>query len=58
MSAPATSPASAPPARPAPAWGLWLAWTWVVILVLAAVAELFGLDNLRLALDLQRHFGT
>jgi hypothetical protein len=37
-------------------WGVWLAWTWVLVLVAAAVAELGGLDDLRLALDVQRHF--
>lgn len=37
-------------------WLVWLAWGWVGLLVLAAVAELAGWDDLRLALDFQRHF--
>lgn len=37
-------------------WAVWLAATWLVLLVLAVAAELGGLENLRLALDLQRHF--
>jgi hypothetical protein len=41
--------------RRAPPWLPWLAWTWVALVVAAAVAEVFGLDNLRLALDFQRH---
>jgi hypothetical protein len=40
------------------AWGLWLAWTWVLVLLLAVVATLGGFDDLRLALDVQRHFGA
>ncbi len=36
-------------------WFLWLGWAWVGILVLAAVAEIFHLDGLRLALDFRRH---
>jgi hypothetical protein len=42
------------PERGAP-WAIWLAWTWVLLLGLAAVAEVFGLEGLRLALDFQRH---
>jgi|GEM_PF-6666241 len=38
-------------------WLPWLAWGWVVLLFLAALAELTGWENLRLALDFQRHFG-
>ena len=38
------------------AWLPWLAWGWLVLLLLATVAELAGWDNLRLALDFQRHF--
>ncbi len=40
----------------ASSWLPWLAWGWVALLVLAAVAELSGWENLRLALDFQRHF--
>ena len=49
---------SAPLAPPAPeaAWGAWLAWTWVLLLLLCTIAEVGGLEDLRLALDLQRHF--
>ena len=39
-----------------PAWLPWLAWGWVALLLLAALAELTGWDDLRLALDFQRHF--
>jgi len=39
-----------------PAWGAWLAWGWLALLLLAAVGELLGWDDLRLALDVQRHF--
>lgn len=42
-------------ARAASTWGTWLLWGWIVLLVLAAVSALFGLDDLRLALDFQRH---
>ncbi len=49
-------PAEATPARADPAWLPWLAWGWVALLVLCAVAELSGWDDLRLALDFQRHF--
>lgn len=45
------------PVTPAPArWLPWLAAGWVLLLVLTAVAELGGFDDLRLALDFQRHF--
>ena len=37
-------------------WLPWLAAGWVILLVLTAVAELGGFDDLRLALDFQRHF--
>ena len=37
-------------------WGVWLAWCWVAVLVLVAAAELTGWEDLRLALDFQRHF--
>ena len=50
------SPAPDPARAAGPAWLPWLAWGWVAILVLAAAAELGGFDDLRLALDLQRHF--
>jgi hypothetical protein len=54
-----TTPAAPDAAEPAPtAWGLWLAWTWVLVLVLSVVAVLGGFEDLRLALDLQRHFGA
>jgi hypothetical protein len=47
------------PADAAPtSWGLWLAWTWVLVLLLAVVATLGGFEDLRLALDVQRHFGA
>ncbi len=36
-------------------WLPWLAWGWVALLFLAALAELTGWDNLRLALDFERH---
>ncbi len=36
-------------------WLPWLAWGWVALLALAAIAELTGWDNLRLALDFERH---
>ncbi|MDJ0522041.1 MAG: hypothetical protein QNJ90_08215 [Planctomycetota bacterium] len=51
---PDTDAPSSAPGRPA--WLPWLAWGWVVLLILAAVAELSGWDDLRLALDFQRHF--
>lgn len=38
------------------AWLPWLAWGWILLLVLATVAELAGWEDLRLALDVQRHF--
>ena len=37
-------------------WLPWLGWGWVALIALAAVAELTGWDDLRLALDFQRHF--
>lgn len=47
------TPAGAPP-RPTSAptgdWGAWLALTWFVLVLLAAVAEWTGWENLRLAL--------
>jgi len=46
----------APSEAGGPAWLPWLAWGWVALLFLAAVAELTGWDDLRLALDFQRHF--
>ena len=52
-SAPAAPPADEPDAA---GWGIWLSWTWVLVLLAAVVAELGGLDDLRLALDVQRHF--
>ncbi len=50
------TPAEATSAKGGPAWLPWLAWGWVALLVLCAVAELSGWDDLRLALDFQRHF--
>lgn len=47
---------TATPARGKAAWLPWLALGWVLLLVLTAVAELGGFDDLRLALDFQRHF--
>lgn len=38
------------------AWLPWLAWGWLVLLLLATLAELAGWEDLRLALDFQRHF--
>ena len=43
-------------AGPRPRWGVWLAWGWLLLLLLSAAAELLGWDDLRLALDFQRHF--
>lgn len=51
---PQATPAKAQPARAR--WLPWLAAGWVILLVLTAVAELGGFDDLRLALDFQRHF--
>jgi hypothetical protein len=52
----AQDPSASPP-RPVSVspWWLWLGWAWVGILVLAAVAELFDVQALRLALDFRRH---
>ena len=52
--APAVAPPDPRPGRVA--WLPWLAWGWVILLLLSAVAELTGWDDLRLALDFQRHF--
>jgi hypothetical protein len=43
-------------ARARPSWMPWLAWGWVLLLALAALSELLGWADLRLALDFQRHF--
>ncbi len=51
---PGSSPTAADSGRVA--WLPWLAWGWVGLLVLTAIAELSGWDDLRLALDFQRHF--
>jgi hypothetical protein len=50
----ATVEPDAGPTRPA--WLPWLGWTWVVLLAAAAASVLLGWDDLRLALDVQRHF--
>ena len=39
----------------APSWAGWVAWTWVVLLVAAVLAEVLDIENLRLALDFGRH---
>ncbi|MFM8979750.1 MAG: hypothetical protein ACKOSS_04725 [Planctomycetia bacterium] len=54
---PSTPPAPLPAAAAVPAagWGPWLALTWLLVVLTCAVAELAGLENLQLALDLQRH---
>ncbi len=39
-----------------PSWSAWFAWAWVLLVVLAAAAELFDLERLRLALDLAHGF--
>jgi hypothetical protein len=44
------------PATPTAVWLPWIAWGWVLVLVLVTVAELTGWADLRLALDFQRHF--
>jgi hypothetical protein len=41
---------------PSTRWAPWLAWGWVALLLAATVAELAGWEDLRLALDFQRHF--
>ena len=35
-----------------PAWGAWFAWGWVVLVLLAAAAQLLDLERLGQALDL------
>ena len=45
----ATSPSPASRLLP------WLAWTWVGLLVLAALAAVLDLEDLSLALDVGRH---
>ncbi|MDJ0975460.1 MAG: hypothetical protein QNJ98_13430 [Planctomycetota bacterium] len=37
-------------------WARWLAWGWVVLIGLVALAELADWADLRAALDLQRLF--
>ena len=49
------TPSETPAAAKVP-WLPWLAAGWVLLLALTAVAELGGFDDLRLALDFQRHF--
>ena len=53
---PSNTPATGDTSKARAAWLPWLAWGWVALLLLAAVAELTGWDDLRLALDFQRHF--
>jgi hypothetical protein len=36
----------------------WLAWGWVVLLLLVVVAEVTGWEDLRLALDLRALLGA
>lgn len=63
MPEPSPTPSTPAAAGPAPAaavqahagWGPWLALTWLLVVLACAVAELAGLENLQLALDLQRH---
>lgn len=53
----AERPASLPQDDEPPRRGLaWFAWAWVLLVVLAAAAELFDLERLRLALDLTGRF--
>lgn len=65
MPAPSPTPATeSAPACPAPAgavapeagWGPWLSLGWLLVVLACTVAELAGIENLQLALDLQRHF--
>lgn len=37
-------------------WARWLAWGWVLLIGLAALAALAQWEDLRIALDLQRLF--
>jgi hypothetical protein len=49
---------NAPHADRAPeTWARWLGWTWVVLLLLGALAVLLDWPTLRLALDLQNLLG-
>ena len=43
-----TTPEEAPPGAGGAAWLPWLAWGWVALLFLAALAELTGWEDLRL----------
>ena len=57
MSQPADATEPAPPPAPRPdqgAWAAWLAFTWLALVVLCAVAELSGWEDLRLALTFSR----
>jgi len=56
VAAATTSDGAASNAAGRPAWAVWLAWGWVALLALCAIAELAGWNDLRLALDFQRHF--
>ena len=48
--------AAAPITPTAPTGAAWFAWGWVLLVVLAAAAELLDLERLRLALDLAHVF--
>jgi len=50
-----TTDAPAPSAGSRGAWAWWLLWGWAGLLFLAALAELTDWEDLRLALDVQRH---
>jgi hypothetical protein len=54
-SAPSVEGGPAAARAPASPWWLWLGWAWVGVLALAAVAEIFDVEALRLALDVRRH---
>ncbi len=36
-------------------WGAWAWWVWIGLLLVAAIATLSEWEDLRLALDFQRH---
>lgn len=41
---------------PSRGWIAWFAWAWVVLVALAAAAEMLDLERLRQALDLTHSF--